>query len=239
MENELAILNTGEPTFTTNKGHYSHLDLTLVDSGLAARFSWTVHPQLYHSGHFPIIISSELPPDPKVINQKWLLAKADWGAYQAALKLPTGYSTLSMACSEVVGRLEAAALESIPRTTGKVNRAVTHSWWTPSCSAAQKNKHTEYNRYKRHEGNLQLYIEYKKARAGLRHTLLAAKRVSWVNFVSSIKVSTLAREVWEKVRKLRGSPKKNNSPDSSQNRQVADPFARDFATRGSLPSEQE
>ena len=233
-ENNLVILNTGEPTFLSPQGRYSHIDLTFSDSSLVTHFNWEVHPCLYHSDHFPIIISSEFPSTPKSVAKKWILGKADWSAFQSTLQLPLQFESPSVACSEMVGRLEAAAALSVPRTTGKVTRSVAHCWWTEACSTALKQKHRTYNRYKRHKGDMKYFIEYKKARAIFRHTILTARRTSWQSFVSAITVKTSSNEVWKKVRKLKGKPpnkavvliKEGNY--ISEPISIADLFARDF-----------
>ena len=154
--------------------------------------------------------------------------------------MPLQIESPSVACSEMVGRLEAAAALSVPRTTEKVTRSVAHCWWTEACSASLKQKHRTYNRYKRHKGDMKYFIEYKKVGAIFRDTILTARRTSWQSFVSTITVKTLSNEVWKKVRKLKGKPpnkavvlvKEGNYISEPIN--IADLFARDFSRPGCL-----
>ena len=101
-ENNLVILDTGEPTFLPPQSWYSHIDLTFSDSSLVTHFIWEVHPCLYHSDHYPIIISSEFPSTPKSVAKRWILSKADWSDFRSTLQLPLQFESSSVACSDSV-----------------------------------------------------------------------------------------------------------------------------------------
>ena len=178
--------------------------ILLLQSSLTTHFNWEIHPCLYHSDHFPIIISSDFSSTPRSISKRWILGKADWGAFQSALQLLSQFESPSLACSEMVGRLEAAATLGVPCTTGKMTLAIACCWWTASCSAALKHKRRTYDRYKNRKGDRKYFIEYKKARAIFRYTILAVRRTSWQSFISSITVKISSNEVWKEVRNLKG-----------------------------------
>ena len=53
----LTILNSGEPTYETSNGNFSHLDLTFCSDSLSSSLNWSVHHDNLTSDHFPVIAS--------------------------------------------------------------------------------------------------------------------------------------------------------------------------------------
>ena len=54
----LVCLNSGEPTFCSSSGLFSHIDLTFCSPTLAPLFSWHPHFDSFNSDHFPILLDS-------------------------------------------------------------------------------------------------------------------------------------------------------------------------------------
>ena len=76
-------MNTGEGTHEKRGSWgFSHLDLTIVPSELAARSTWKVIRDSLGSDHLPIITTLDEKP---VIEENWIprwnLKRADWSTY--------------------------------------------------------------------------------------------------------------------------------------------------------------
>ena len=81
-ENDLVIINTGEPTFLSSSGKYTHIDVTICSLDLASRLFWHPHHDPMTSDHFPIIISTTLPSNNAPQIEQWKLHSANWSQYQ-------------------------------------------------------------------------------------------------------------------------------------------------------------
>jgi hypothetical protein len=152
----------------------------------APSFTWSVHHNPYHSDHFPILIQTGLPVAPPPQPTRWNLSKANWTAYQSSLKLPSTYLSPSEAWSVVEGRIKSAASNSVPRSAGHSKRKQTHHWWTTNCTKAFREKQIALHKYQRHQGNLELWIVYKKQRAIFIHITRTARKDCWMDFICSI-----------------------------------------------------
>ena len=91
---------------------------------------------------------------------------------------------------------------SIPKTQAKSNR-LSADWWNKQCSIDKRAKNKSLNRYRKHKGDIDLWIKFKEARARFRRTVKEAKEQSWNNFISKITTDTSSSEVWQHIRKLR------------------------------------
>lgn len=70
-----------------------------------------------------------------------------------------------------------AALESIPKSKGKMTRKAV-PWWTEKCSKVVKDRNKAFKLLKRTH-NYNHLILFKKAQALVRRTIRQAKRESW------------------------------------------------------------
>ena len=80
-------------------------------------------------------------------------------------------------------------------------------------------------------------ISYKKLRARFRYQVKQAKRLSWVNYISTITLKTTLSEVWAKLRKITGKYIPSSPPVIKENgslitdpKDVGKAFAKHFAT---------
>ena len=88
--NNLIILNSGEPTFETPSGTFTHLDLTITSPFLAPSLNWNVYHNNLQGDHFPIIIDFPSLHIPRTQNiPKFKIKKADWFKFQKSLTLPS------------------------------------------------------------------------------------------------------------------------------------------------------
>ena len=105
-----------------------------------------------------------------------------------------------------------------------------------SCRVAYKAMRAAFTRYRRNPCDSYL-ISYKKLRARFRYQVKQAKRLSWVNYISSITWRTTLSEVWAKIRTITGkhipcSPPviKENGSLITDPKDVSEAFAKHFAT---------
>jgi ribonuclease HI len=209
-DNNLCILNSSEPTYISASGSFTHIDITIATYDIATRFSWHPHFESFNSDHFPINISSNLSLNISESPRRWKLNSANWEKYQNSLQIPTEYSSPTLACEEVTKAIITAANSSIPVTSGQTNKLkYSNCWWNKECADARKAKNKALSKYRNHQGDIKLWIIYKKAKAIFQHTVIDAKKKSWKNFVSGLTCRTGATEIWDKVKMINGcNPKR-------------------------------
>ena len=99
--------------------------------------------------------------------------------------------------------LHAAAIHSVPKTSGRfLKRPI--PWWNAVCAVAVRKKRAAFSRLKRHRGHQQCLDAFRRARARAHHILKAAQRDSWKEYVSSVTARTPLTEVFNRVLKISG-----------------------------------
>lgn len=87
---DLVLLNDSSPTYwNIDRGHFSILDLTLVNSVLGLKSSWNVHQDLWGGDHFPIFIQLDVDTNRRpVISRppKLYSHRTDWTLYSTLLR---------------------------------------------------------------------------------------------------------------------------------------------------------
>jgi hypothetical protein len=238
-ENQLDILNTTEPTYLNSNGSYTHIDLTITTNDISPTLTWRPLSDTFNSDHFPILIGTCINCPVIPSNRKWNLKTANWTGYRRDLKLADSHLSPTQASGALIGRIKLAADKNIQLTKDNTDHKYCKYWWTPECSTAVRAKKKAYNKYKRQLGNLDLWIEYKKARAILRNTIKTTKTTSWINFVSTITSRTPSSEIWRKVKQLKGAaPRrrlilKQNDAIVTDAGAIAEIFAVQYSKRSS------
>ncbi len=95
-----------------------------------------------------------------------------------------------------------AALESVPKSQGKIKRKEV-PWWNDECKKEVRNHHKAFKVMKRTH-NFMHMIQYKYAQPIVRKTIRQAKRMYWRNYCSSIGNTTPIGEVWTMIKKMEG-----------------------------------
>ena len=237
----METLNSGEPTFETARGNFTHIDLSITSPSLVPTLNWHVHHNNLQSDHFPIIIDfPDLHINPLQNIPKFKIEKANWFKFQKSLTLPTApFSTPDETCQEMEESLFLAAQASIPQTPTIYKPKYNKYWWSQNCSIALNNQKESLKIYKRNLGNINLWINFKKYKAILRKAICSAKKESWSKFVNSLSKDSPSSIVWNKVKMLRN--KKSLKPiilkDLSGNyisipKQVANKLSEDLSSRG-------
>lgn len=238
-DNQLAILNTGEPTHICSNGSLSHIDITISTKDLASTLTWIPLVDSYNSDHFPISIKSHLKQIDSTPQKRWQLKTADWASYRKNLKLNKNFLSPTQACGSIINSIKSAAENNIKLSSNKPQYKYCKYWWTQDCTKAVKDKNKAFNRYRRHLGDLEMWISFKRARAIMRNTLKEAQSTSWKDFVSSITEKTSSKDLWKKVKQLKGSTprrkmilKINNSVTTDEN-ELAEILAVQYSRRSS------
>ena len=208
-EQELIILNNGEPTYLANNGTHSHIDITLCSPEIATKFSWETHHDPLNSDHYPIIITDHEAQNDNISTPapRWNIAKADWTTYQKVLKLPKVFinKTPSEVNEEVKEAILTAAGKSMPKLENLKPRPSAY-FWNEECSITKRAKNRALTRYGNHLGNMEYWIEYKRCKAIFRKAMKKAREESWKKFLENFTSKTRAKDVWKHMRKLRNKP---------------------------------
>lgn len=201
-KHSLIILNTGEPTFLSSNGTYTHIDLTLCSPQIASQIQWLTHPDFSNSDHLPIVIGTDILLSTSTESPRWQLSKANWSSFRAALTLPESFLSPTQACGTFTHAIITAAKTAIPLSQS-CGRHKSAYWWNEKCSEARRNMRKALTRYKNHKGSIQLWVNYKQSRAIFRHTTLKAQKESWLTFLSNFKANTTSTQIWQHIRRLR------------------------------------
>lgn len=204
-ENNLFLLNSGEPTYLTHQGTFSHIDITICSSDVAPLYTWRPHHETFNSDHFPIMVYSDTIPEPKPSKIKWQLKRADWNKFRDTLELPTTFLSPTQACGTVTDSILKAARQSIPISRNSPYSKTSY-FWNRECSTAKRAKNKAFNKYRNNLGDISLWIDYKKHKAIFKHTILNAAKKSWIEFLASLSSRTSSTIIWKQIRKLSTGP---------------------------------
>ena len=235
----LEVLNSGDVThFHSPTGTFTSIDISLCTSNFFLDFSWRVLPDLYGSDHFPILLENTAST-PQSRSPRWCLNKADrhlFSELSSSIRPLSDFHTCDAAAIYFTDALHSAALQSIPRTSGRFPKRPV-PWWNVDCTNAVREKCAAFSRLRRHRGDRHCLDAFRRARARARRVLKEAQRTSWKSYVSSITVRTPLTEVFNKVRKIAGKFSPPSPPVLSHAGQtvadpesVADLFAGHFAS---------
>ena len=200
----LVLLNTGDPTFLTSGGNFTHIDITISSPELASSFNWQTYHDPMNSDHFPIFITTKVDSIEN-FTPKWNIKKADWLKYQKILKIPENFTSPTQGCQSIIDSIINAANDSIPLITSPPHYPSAY-WWTNECYLAKKYKNKCLNKYKKNRGNINLWIEFKKSRAYFRKAVQNAKKVSWEIFLDNFSGKPCSFKLWKQVKILQNKP---------------------------------
>ena len=203
--NAISILNDGSFTFhniyTNSK---SAIDLSICSSRIFADFTWWVDDYLNGSDHFPIYLKIN-ENHPFTASPKWKLDEADWEKYNKDIKLERDFESFGShieAYDYFVEKMLESAGMNIPKTKA-LPRRPTVPWWNKECSKLRRMTRKFYRQYK-NSPSAESKTIYQRAVAKQRNYYKKVKRDSWICYVNGINSQTAMREIWKKIRKLRG-----------------------------------
>jgi len=235
-ETDLVLLNNSQPTYLHSNGNWSHIDLTIATKDIAPTLNWDIIEACPSSDHLPILTQSNLncPENNKV--GKWKLRDANWKGFRDSLDLNLNLTTPNQACRQLEQKILKAATDNVGMTKPTSKFKYTRCWWSKECSMANFKMKRAYNHYKKHRGDITLWIAFKQARAVFRKTIKEAKSSSWKEFVSKINSNTPTTEVWQMVKKLNGTNShkaitlKTVNSTITDSREVADTLGQRFSS---------
>ncbi|GAB0094741.1 uncharacterized protein DMENIID0001_100670 [Sergentomyia squamirostris] len=209
MSENLIILNDGTKTnLSLAYGTFNAVDLTLVDPFLGSRFSWVVDDDLHGSDHYPISLF-DLEPNTQLIPkcEKWIEGDADWNLFNHLLgnnELQLDFNSIGLqeSYNSFIQCVYNAAKESIPTSRPKQGKRCV-PWWNREIRDLIKMRKRSLRRFKKHPtgANKDSYLEVVDKVKG---ALDAAKLSSFRQFSTSISMHTTSREMWGKIKAIRG-----------------------------------
>lgn len=216
--NGLVALNTGEGTFIKQQGDYSHLDITLTSTGIAAKSTWAVLDDSLGSDHFPVVTTvGERPALQDMSQTKWMLHRADWSLFRERCRSLEYREDLSIdgTYEQLVHTVIDAANSSIPKTK-TTTRFRPVPYWNEECSRAIERRNHARNRMNRTRG-LEDCIEYRRLKGIAQRTLKDASREHWTNYCSSLTTTTKLGVVWKMAKKMSGTTTQPAMPNLKVN----------------------
>lgn len=238
QKSNLVVLNTGLPTRIFQNG-CSHIDLAFASPRFANKSYWDVIDSTCGSDHNLINIELETFGEYEQISPpRWLFDKADWSKFStlcdinlSAISFDGDLETLSECMTDAINN---AAMEAIPRTTGKTKRR--HAmFWNEKCEKAVRDRDKAKRALKIGSPQSQ-FIEYKRLKAIANRTIKTEKRNSWKGYCQSLSHRTKLGKVWNAVKNMNGTKKGESIPalDTSNglaktNKEKANVFARHYS----------
>lgn len=204
---DLVCLNNGKPThFCAATGNHSSIDLSISSPEIAENFYWDSNDDLSGSDHFPIIIKI-LNSDFNISKRsKWLIDKAsleEWNRFKNALEgIHVQGITIDQKIANLTEQIIDAAKLHIPRSPELVTKPPI-PWFNSEIKSLIKQRRKCYKVFKKTKNQTHLQ-EYRKLKAKIQLIIRRARKESWEKYVGTISASTTTREMWEKIRKIRG-----------------------------------
>ncbi|ESO88222.1 hypothetical protein LOTGIDRAFT_175894 [Lottia gigantea] len=196
-DNDLCISNDESPThFCSKNKSFSHLDLTISSPSLFQDFSWSVHDDLCHSDHYPVILRNN-GPSPVDRPQRWKLSKANWPLFEALCISSFPQDDLDEAEDQMelfTTILQDVSGQAIRKTLATPKR-FNKPWFE------ERNRALRLLERSPTDNNV---ASFRIARAKARRTIRQAKRSSWQEYVSRINSRTSCKSVWDRIRRIKG-----------------------------------
>ena len=238
---DLLLLNARHtPThINSTYGSLSTIDLSICSSALYSKLTWSAHPDLCDSDHFPIIISNiKVTPQRIRSPARWLIQKANWSLFQdltaETSHLPLVTTSIPEAIKSITNLITDAALQAIPESATK---SISHKvpWWSENIKIALKARNKALNRYRKSRLPAD-FVQYKKLRAKARVLIRFSKKQSWNDFVSSINKPVSCSTMWSNIKRISGTKKsftitslQVNDQNISSSSDIAETLADHFA----------
>ena len=219
----------GTPThLNSSYGTFSSIDLSFCSSSLAPSLTWSTHPDLCDSDHFPILLTSDKIQFREHIHPpRWIHQKADWTKFHTLTSNTSSLPDPSYIQESIIAftnHILEAAKATIPLSTG-TNKQGQVPWWSQDVYLAIKSRHKTYRAFKSSK-SLEDHIKYKQARAKTRALIRLAKKQSWNSYVAGINKPVSPSTMWRDIKRLAGSSSFHNITElNSGTSSITDPQA--------------
>jgi ribonuclease HI/exonuclease III len=221
QSSDCVVLNNNNKTFCSTDNSETAIDLSICSPGDAPSLSWFVEPELHPIDHYPIFLKFGSAVTTTRMPKRYLLKKARWLDFQEYLENDVTIDNFNNTHDMVdffVSEVNAAALQSIPKSNGKPFLKPI-PWWNAECEDAKQDHKSATKRYYRIK-TLDAKVNMKKLRAKARQTYNMAQRNSWANYVGTINCHTPISTVWRKTRSIQGKYQQIPSPVLQHNNNI-------------------
>lgn len=217
---DLAVLNTGQTTYTHYNGNETVIDISLASKNLALRCNWGVITNSLGSDHRPIQVVIDKSIDrEEIARERFNARKADWGKFEmhCADKLSNNCSDndLGIFYDNITTAIISSASASIPISKTS-HRPKSVPYWNKECSSVVKSRNRAHKVLKRcnsHTNN----IKYKQSKAKARYTIKLAQRQYWRNYCDGLNHDTKLSSVWRMAKRMTGSHSQSSMPNLMHN----------------------
>ena len=217
---DLAVLNTGETTYTHYNGNESAIDLSLASKNLALRCNWGVIANPLGSDHRPIRVTIDKTIDREELSrERFNTRKADWGKFElhCADKLTINCldSNLSTFYDNITTAIISSATASIPISKAS-HRLKSVPYWNKECSSVVKARNRAHKVLKRCNSHSNI-IKFKQSKAKAKYTIKLAQRQYWRNYCEDLNRDTKLSSVWRMAKRMTGSYSQSSMPNLTHN----------------------
>lgn len=236
IDNRFIILNNGNTTrikLVNGVLHQSSPDLSLATSDIAIKFNWHVLNETLGSDHSIIQLSSEC----RMNNSSFIKGnykRADWSSYRDCLqelytKLlipedPQKAYDIFIDYKNLATELHTPVIKISQNPASKF---ALKPYWNPDLSRAVAVRRLALSNFRRNPIPSNLTILQEKVRIAQK-LIRQAKHKSWVNFCSSIDNTTLATDMWRKMKFSKGCRMPRSFIDPSKASELLSSLTPDY-----------
>lgn len=222
---------------------FTAVDLCICDTHFLPIISWDVDDDAHNSDHLPNLIKFLNRSCPPSQRQKWKLDDVTWDSFIVNLNLSEIdlQQHIDLIIDQKTTLISRAADENFPKSSSKPKKPSV-PWWNHQTEEAVKNRKKALSSFRRLMSRENL-IAYKKANAISRKVINEAKRETWQSYVSSINSQTSSKEMWQKIRCLKGvqnyqllSIRGDDGATITDQNEIANILAKSFAIVSSSQS---
>lgn len=233
-DSDMVLLNDGSGTRVCNNGTLSPLDLTIVDSRIAAKCSWSVfYDSTFGSDHYPVFLRFQDVPVliETVSPPRWKFDHVDWDLYSAFCTQTITGNIVSSDINDYNENLVSVVIQSaeacVPVTKPSSSHRPGVPWWNKECAIAVKARKRALNRAK-HTSDPSDYLQYKSTRAKTKRIIKQTKREFWRSYCSKVNKDVNLSRIWRTVKNMSRIDNSRTIPTirNSENQILVDPFLK-------------
>lgn len=235
-ENNLVILNTGQPTHITSNQSNCHsvIDLSISSQDMSLNARHIVTNSSMGSDHYATIttIDEEVIIESSLGMHLWKLKKADWKNYKEMSKFSLTEDILvdkncDATFNNFVDCVTSIANQSIPGINLKNRKSKNNKkfrplpYWNDKCSEAIY-KRNQYRNKMTKTRELTDYLEFKKQESVVKQTLKSEAKNCWQSYCSELTNQTKLASVWSWARRMNGTATYSSIPTLKYKGSVAE-----------------
>ena len=238
LDKNLFVLNDGTPTrFQLVNGNLrnSSPDISIITSDISMKFTWSVTKECLGSDHSIIKISSTIIVSPTICRKR-NFKTADWKSYTSYLEtmfdnisLPNDFQSSYDLFIDCINKAADQYIPFIKYCTQPNSKFKPQPYWDPNLSKSVAERRLALAKF-RHNPTPQNLDILKNKIAESQTQIRKAKSKSWHKFCSSVDEVTSAKDMWNKMKWLKGykSPRNYINQDSAS--RLLHSLTPDYAT---------